>query len=463
MTDHMQIATVADEWRKLKPEIEKLFGQQWADPELPGMEYRSSARLADWLEAHDFDVARKAAGIPTAFVARHGNAGGPVIAILAEYDALPGLGNEAVAMQKGTAQTAGHACGHNHIGPANAGAAIIAARAIQRLGIAGEVRVIGCPAEEILWGKNSLLRAGAFNGIDAVLTSHGDYQTGALSRPCQSVVSGEFIFSGEAGHGGKALASNALQAAELAVSLAEAGCAQDHPGILLRHVLRKPGVMPSITPAETRAWFTARGYNFAAVQLAYDSVSKACAEAAQRSGTKFRQQFIAESRGYLPNEVLGRTLLAALKTVGPPQWSEEDLAFMRKLSSACAPAAEMTLDRDIRYFDSGQDYYGQDDGEVSWRIPLGRINWAYPEQVPIHHWAWTALSGHPASHPGPLMASHALALGSVTLLSSPEQIAKAKAELATRVKGTILSEPRLGAISTMINDPASFWEATWVE
>jgi metal-dependent amidase/aminoacylase/carboxypeptidase family protein len=87
MTDHMQIATVADEWRKLKPEIEKLFGQQWADPELPGMEYRSSARLADWLEAHDFDVARKAAGIPTAFVARHGNAGGPVIAILAEYDA----------------------------------------------------------------------------------------------------------------------------------------------------------------------------------------------------------------------------------------------------------------------------------------------------------------------------------------------------------------------------------------
>lgn len=463
MTDTTHISTIADEWRKLKPEVEKLFAQQWADPELPGMEYRSSARLAGWLEDHDFGVTRRAGGFSTAFVARSGNTSGPVIAILAEYDALPGLGNEAAAQRKATGQNAGHACGHNHIGPANAGAAIIVARAIQKLGIAGEVRVIGCPAEEILWGKIALFRAGIFAGVDAVLTSHGDYQTGALSRPCQSVVSGEFIFSGEASHGGKALASNALQAAELAVSLAETECAKNHPGILLRHVLRKPGVMPSITPAETRAWFTARGYNFAAVQLAYDSVNKACAEAAQRSGTTFRHQFIAESRGYLPNEVLGRTLLAALKTVGPPQWSEEDLAFMRKLSSACAPEAEMTLDRDIRYFDSGQDYYGQDDGEVSWRIPLGRINWAYPEQVPIHHWAWTALSGHPASHPGPLMASHALALGAVALLSSPEQIAEAKAELAARVKGTILSEPRLGAISTMINDPASFWDATWVE
>ncbi|HUQ35159.1 MAG TPA: amidohydrolase [Aestuariivirga sp.] len=463
MTDTTHISTVADEWRALKPGIEKLFAQQWADPELPGMEYRSSARLADWLEAHDFEVTRKAGSIPTAFVARNGRAGGPVIAILAEYDALPGLGNEAVAQRKGTAQIAGHACGHNHIGPANAGAAIIAARALQKLGMAGEVRVIGCPAEEILWGKIALLQAGVFAGIDAILTSHGDYQTGALSRPCQSVVSGEFIFSGEASHGGKALASNALQAAEVAVSLAETECAKNHPGILLRHVLRKSGLMPSITPAETRVWFTTRGYDFEAVQRAYEAVSSACAKASQRSGTRFRQQFIAESHGYLPNDVLGKTLFDAMKSVGPPQWSAEDLAFMQRLSATCSPEAEMTLNRDIRYFDSGQDYYGQDDGEVSWRIPLGRINWAYPEEVPIHHWAWTALSGHRASHPGPLMGAHALALGAVTLLSAPARIAAAKTELAGRVKGKVLSEPRLGAMSTMINDPAAFWDSTWVE
>src|SRR5688500_19947829 len=125
MADTTHILTVADEWRTLRPEIENFFAQQWADPELPGMEYRSSARLADWLEAHDFDVTRKAGGIPTAFVARRGNAEGPVIVILAEYDALPGLGNEAVAQRKGTARSAGHACGHNHISPSNAGAAIV--------------------------------------------------------------------------------------------------------------------------------------------------------------------------------------------------------------------------------------------------------------------------------------------------------------------------------------------------
>ena len=185
MTDTLHISTIAAEWRTLSPEIEKLFARQWADPEMPGMEYRSSARLADWLEAHDFEVTRKAGGLPTAFVARSGQAGSPVIAILAEYDALPGLGNEAVAQRKGTAQIAGHGCGHNHIGPANAGAAIIAARAIQKLGIAGEVRVIGCPAEEILWGKiassgREFLRGSTLSDIPWRLSDRRP------SRPCQS-------------------------------------------------------------------------------------------------------------------------------------------------------------------------------------------------------------------------------------------------------------------------------------
>ncbi len=449
-------------WSSVRPEIEQLFAQQWVDPELPCMEYRSSARLAEWLEKHGFAVERQAGGVPTAFVARRTVGAGPVIGFLCEYDALPGLGNAASAKREGTGQVAGHACGHNHIGPANAGAAIIAAALCEKLGIAGEIRVIGCPAEEILWGKIALLKAGVFDGIDVILTSHGDYQTGALSRPCQSVTSGEFVFNGEAGHGGQQGHKNALLIAEQVVAAAEKICAETYPGIRLRHVLRRAGVMPSITPAETRVWFTTRGYDFTTTQSAYAAIVTAAEKIALEGGVAFREQFISETRGYLPNDTLGKTLFEVMSSLGPPQWSESDLGFMRSLVASCSPGAEMTLDQGVRYFDSGEDYYGQDDGEVSWRIPLGRVNWAYPEEVPIHHWAWTALSGHPASSPGPLLAARTLAQAAVRLLGAPAIIDAAKGELKERVKGIALGEPRLGAFEVLTKDPQSFWEATWV-
>ncbi|MFN4141392.1 amidohydrolase [Aestuariivirga sp.] len=454
---------VGREWQELEAGILSLFHDQWMDPELPCMEYRSAQRLCEFLERHGFGVERGAGGLPTAFTARAGTGSGPVIAFLAEYDALPGLDNEASASRRSLGKAAGHGCGHNHIGPANVAAAIAAARACAALGIAGEIRVVGCPAEEILWGKIALLKAGVFSGIDAVLTSHGDYQTGALSRPCQSVVSGEFVFSGEAGHGGKSGHRNALLVAEDVVSAAGSLLEKGHPGVLLRHVLRQGGVMPSITPAEARVWFTTRSQDHGKARQAYEAISATAAEIASRVGAGLRHQFISESRGYLPNDTLGRLLYRAMQEIGPPGWSASDLAFMEELSRACAPDEEMDLDRGVGYFDTGEDYYGQDDGEVSWRIPLGRVNWAYPKQVPIHHWAWTALSGHAAGHKGPLAASQTLALAAVRLLASPGLIGAAKDERARRVAGIALTEPRLGAFETLTRDPACFWSATWRE
>ncbi|MFM8747484.1 MAG: amidohydrolase [Aestuariivirga sp.] len=459
-----RVAALAGEYaRALRPEIETLFRQQWADPELPGMEVRAAARLANWLAGHGFAVEKGAGGLPTAFVARSGPGGGPVAALLAEYDALPGLDNEAAPVRKSLGLAAGHGCGHNHIGPANAGAAVVAALVCRELGIGGEIRVIGCPAEEILWGKIALFRAGVFAGIDAILTSHGDYQTGALSRPCQAVVSGEFVYASESGHGGQTGQRNALLVAEEAVSAAIRAIETDYPGVLLRHVLRKAGVMPSIMPSETRLWFTTRGFDYERTRGAYEAIARLASDAARHGGVSCRHQFISESRGYLPNDTLGRLLFAAMRAAGGPQWTEADLAFMRALCHACAPEEQMEIDSEIRYFDSGEDYYGQDDGEVSWRIPLGRVNWAYPKQVPIHHWAWTALSGHPAGSPGPLAAAQALAMATVTLLGAPALIVDAQLELRRRVAGIGLTQPRLGALATMTQAPESFWAASWVE
>jgi aminobenzoyl-glutamate utilization protein B len=170
---------------------------------------------------------------------------------------------------------------------------------------------------------------------------------------------------------------------------------------------------------------------------------------------------IAACRGYLGNDTIGRVLADGLAIVGPPAWSNADIAWMEELSGHSAPGELFELHRTLDYFDHGVDYYGQDDGDLSWALPLGRVNWAYPKTVPIHHWAWTALSGHAASSPGPLMASEGLALAAVELMQRPELLAQAKAELAERIAGQTIAPPRYGLKSVLANDPAAFWDASW--
>lgn len=449
-------------WAELRPEIEQNFGLLWDHPELPNMEHGSSALLCDWLEHHGFAVERGAHDIPTAFVARKGK-GGPCIALLAEYDALPGLDNEAVPHRSPRGLAAGHACGHNHIGPANTGAAIAAANALESLGFAGEVRLIGCPAEEILWGKIALLKRGAFEGVDAILTSHGDYQNGAISRPCQSVINTEVIFQGRAGHGGIAGRHNALVTAEQALQTIARLHDEAPPGTRIQHVIRTGGIMPSITPDEVRLWLTTRSNDHETAASTHDAVVAICQQTAGAAGVELHQQFISQSRGYLPNDVLAQHLLGAMHEVGAPQWSEEALALMADLSTAGHFGGTITLDRELALHNEGVDPYGQDDGEVSWRVPLGRVNWAYPEEIPLHNWAMTAFSGCPESNAGPLMVSEALAIAAVELTQAPGVLEAAETERAKRVGGTVLDEPRLGAIETMKTAPERFWDATWRE
>ena len=450
------------EWLKIKPKIESLFEEQWNDPELPGMETKSYARLANWMEDNDFQVTHSPYNIPTAFIAiSETKIKSPTICILAEYDALPGLNIK--NQTKKYYKNAGHGCGHNHIGPANVGAAIAAAKAIKILKVPGNIKVIGCPAEEILWGKIALFNNGAFSDIDCILTSHGDYQNGSISRPCQSVVSGELIFEGESGHGGSLYENNALNAAEKTIFKVETELKKQFPNILFRHVIRQAGLIPTITPEESRIWYSTRGFDFIETQQAYQNIVNTGKQISSDLKIKFHNQFISETKGYFPNATIGKELFKSLKLVGPPKWTPDDLEFMDKLVKKVSNGKKMTLHKDIGYFDQNEDYFGQDDGEVSWRIPLGRVNWAYPMEIPIHNRAWTELSGNKASYPGPLMASEALALTSINLLKNPEILKEAKEELKKKTQNIQITKPRLGAFKTMTQNPKSFWDGTWRE
>jgi aminobenzoyl-glutamate utilization protein B len=185
--------------------------------------------------------------------------------------------------------------------------------------------------------------------------------------------------------------------------------------------------------------------------------------AAKLSDTGLREQLISACRGYLPNDVLAEVLLRNLETVGPPRWVQEDPEWMHQLAHSCEPGGSFDLDRTISLHTGKVDPYGQDDGEISWRVPLGRVNWAVPRQVPFHSWATTAISGSRAGAAGALMASEALALATVDLLTEPTTLECSKAELQARVGAAELSAPRYGAFETLSSCPEAFWNATWLE
>lgn len=456
---HVEAARRA--WRAAEPATRAMYRRIWEKPELGMMEIEAAAALSGWLAGEGFAVETGACGLPTAFRAEWSNGEGPTLAFMAEYDALPGQGNRAEPRRASDGNKAGHACGHNLIGGTAAGAGIALRRAMEELGLKGRVVVLGTPAEEILWGKIAMLRGGAFDGIDVLFANHADYQNGAISRPCLSCVSSEFVFSGVSGHGGSRRSQNALDAAELFVQSMERLRAHQFNDAVIGHVLRFAGYMPSITPDEARLWITVRHENFERAEEVYHQILPIAHDAARYTGTRAQEMLIAASRGYLPNDTLARVLFRNMEIVGPPAWDAADLAWMAELSSQCSPGKPFAIDRGIAIHTEGCDPFGQDDGEASHYIPLARVNWAYPSGVLFHNWAATAASGHESQFKGACFAGEAMTMAAVDLLGEPELIAEAEAERAGRIGKRLLSPPRVGGLAVMTSDPASFWDATW--
>ncbi len=450
-------------WAAVEPEARAMFRRIWETPELGMMEYEAEAALSAWLSDHGFAVTRGVCGLPTAFKAvRSSGEAGPVLGFMAEYDALPGQGNRLEPLRAPDGKRAGHACGHNIIAGAAAGGAIAARHTMEELGLEGTIVCLGAPAEEILWGKIALLRAGAFDGIDVLFANHADYQTGAVSRPCLSCISTEFVFSGVSGHGGSRRSRNALDAAELFVQSMERLRAHQFNDAVIGHVLRFAGYMPSITPDETRLWLTVRHECFERAEEVYNGILPIAHDAAKYTATSVKEMLISASRGYLPNHAVNRVLFRNMEAVGPPAWDDADETFMRRLAESRGPGRDFAWDRGLGFHTEGCDPFGQDDGEASWRIPLARVNWSNPLGVLFHNWALTAASGHESQFKGGCFAGESMALAAVDLLGDPSRIAAAKDELADRVGGRALSPPRCGGFDAMTRNPESFWDGVWL-
>lgn len=422
----------------------------WGFAELGFHETKSSALLQERLKKAGFTVDAGVAGMPTAFVARFRNGDGPVIAILAEFDALPGLAQEAVPERKPIAgQAAGHACGHHLFGAASTEAAIAASRWMKMHGIRGEVRVYGAPAEEGGSGKAYLVRAGLFNDVDATLHWHAGDRNGAVQRVSQANISGKFRFYGRGAHA----AANpkdgrsALDGVELLDYAANMMREHVPDTTRIHYIITNGGAAPNVVPDFAEVYYYVRHNDYRIVLDVMDRLKKAAEGAALATGTRVEFEQTGGVYALLPNETLGRLVDKNLRIVGGVQWTPQEESFAEKLY-ATLPATDIKLGRqaEIEPFASGVKGEGSSDvGDVSWVTPTAGMRAAtWAPGTPAHSWQAVAFGGMSIGWKGANVAAKTLALSAVDLLTSPDVISKAREELVASRPGDFKYVPMIG-------------------
>jgi len=407
----------------------------WSTPELGYQESKTSALLQDELKKAGFKVEAGVAGIPTAFVARAGTSDGPVIAILAEIDALPGMSQAATPERKSIPdQIAGHACGHHLFGSGSVAAAIAIKNWLAESGTKGQIRLYGTPAEEGGGGKVYMVRAGLFKDVDVTLYWHpGDANNASQDRNLANT-SAKFRFHGVASHAAVApdrgrSALDAVEVMNVMVNYMREHVPQD---ARIHYVITNGGAAPNIVPEFAESYYYVRHPDPRVVAEVFERVKKAAEGAALGTGTTVDYELINGVYSILPNDVLGRVMDSSLHRVGAPTWTAEELAFAEKLQKTL-PGKNlpplMSAKEVRKYQFNSQKYSSTDSGEVSWVTPLATLNTAtWVPGTSAHTWQATAAGGMSIGLKGMVVAAKTLALAVAQLYTSPDLIAAAKAE-----------------------------------
>jgi len=432
--------STADQWlEKNQATLKKVNEQIWNFAELGLEEYKSSQTLIELLQQNGFKIDSNLADMPTAFIASYGS-GKPVIAILAEYDALPGLSQKASPEKDPRPETQnGHGCGHCLIGTASAGAAIAARYAMQKHNLKGTIRLYGTPAEETLIGKVYMANAGLFDDCNAVLWWHPGSRTAPFYSTTKAAVSIKYTFHGLASHA--SIAPSKGKSALDAVELMDVGAnfLREHlpEDARIGYTITNGGDRPNIVPPTAQVWYYLRANKHSDVEYIFQRMLNMAKGAALMTDTTFDYYIDSDCFEVLPNLPLSQLLYKNLELAGPPKFSQDDKIFAEKIQKSLESPPKCLLSEVIGPLPDEPNKTGgsTDAGNVSWIVPTGAVDVAcHPCGAPLHSWQVTACSGSSIGEKGLFTAARALAYSAVDLLTDPKLLANADEDFQKRSK-----------------------------
>jgi aminobenzoyl-glutamate utilization protein B len=422
---------------KHEKELIGLSDEVWAHAEIAMKEHQSAKALSEYAEKQGFKVTRNIAGIPTAFVAEYGS-GKPIIGILGEFDALPGLSQKAQTTKEGLKEgAAGHGCGHNMFGAASLGAAVSIKELIASGKLKGTIRFYGTPAEEDLAGKVYMARDGVFNDLDVCLDWHPDYENKANMQSSQAVVSYTVTFKGKSAHAaadpwnGK----SALDAAELFNIGMNFLREHIRPSVRIHYVYKQAGNVPNVIPDEASVWIWIRDSKRSGV-AAVEERMKEIAEGAAKM-TRTEASFFMENGLYeiLVNESGAKALHKNMELVGPIKYTDDEIAFANKIMKEYG-AEPLGINGAIKPMEATRpdpDGGSTDVGDVSYIVPEITLNAATaPFKSPWHSWVVVACGGMSIGHKGMLFAAKSLGTTMVDLFENESLRKEMRAEFEKR-------------------------------
>lgn len=441
MTNRPSVESIERAVEQTRPTIERLASELWQLAELSLQEVKSMRLIIDVLREAGFQiVSQGTAKVPTAFIAEWGT-GAPVLGVLAEYDALPGLGNEPVSRKEPRKDrvASGHGCGHNLLGSAAIGAAIALKNLMAEQHLPGTLRLYGCAAEETEGAKIYMAREGLFDDVDVALHWHPGAKASVSYMRSTAINSFKIEFFGKGSHAGGApwLGRSAVHAAELFAHGVNLMREHVEPTARIHYIYEKGGEAPNVVPDYARIRLYVRDVDRAHVEASTAWLRQIAEGAALATQTQVKALVYAGLYDVLPNRPLAECMQAHIERIGVPAYSKDEMTFAQEVQhnfgvEVVGMAEEpSTLPAEPVLIGASTDV-----GDVSWCTPTMGCNMpTVPLGIGMHTWAATACHGMSIGRKGAFYAARVLTATGIDVLTNPELRQAARADFEQRTAG----------------------------
>ena len=420
-----------------KSEIIKISDKIWELAETAFNEYESSKLLSDYAEKNGFMVERGVAGMPTAFVASYGS-GKPVISVLGEFDALPGLSQDTTPNKNPLIEGgSGHGCGHNMFGAASLASAIAIKEQIESGDLKGTIKFFGTPSEEKFFGKIWMVEAGLWDNVDVNLSWHPAASTQADVQTSLALIDFKVEFFGQAAHASMDPwnGRSAADALELYTTAINYYREHVHPTVRMHYHIQDGGQVVNVVPDYSKVWVRVRDTKRSGMTPVYERVVEMAEGAAILANVDYKVSLISGIYEVLVNRKGGELMQKNLELLGPIKYTDEEVKFAKEIQASTGKP-QLGLDSSIKPLRETLENPGggsTDVGDVSWNVP--NINLGVttaPIDTPWHSWAVVACGGMSIGHKGTIYAAKAMAMTMSDLFKNKKLVQEINQEYLER-------------------------------